>query len=110
MEQVVKENIPIRIKNTFRPNLPGTVIDPNNFEPISKRGAVAVTVKDNVTVINLRSNRKLGSHGFLATVFSIMAKFGLSIDMISTSEVCAFFFNIKTNILFITEITFPLLI
>ena len=87
MEQVVRGGIPIRIKNTFRPHLPGTVIDPNAFEPISKRGAVAVTVKDNVTVVILRSNRKLGSIGFLASVFSIMAKYGLEIDLVSTSEV-----------------------
>ncbi|KJE90882.1 aspartokinase [Capsaspora owczarzaki ATCC 30864] len=87
MEQVVRGGIPIRIKNTFRPHLPGTVIDPNAFEPISKRGAVAVTVKDNVTVVTLRSNRKLGSIGFLASVFSIMAKYGLEIDLVSTSEV-----------------------
>eukprot|EP00128_Syssomonas_multiformis_P014577 Colp12_sorted_trinity150504_noHs@9472 len=89
MEQVINAKVPIRIKNTFSPELDGTVIDPLEFAetPTQKRGPVAVTAKRDVTVVNLHSNRKLLSHGFFAKVFSILDKHGLSVDMIATSEV-----------------------
>src|SRR5947207_7465413 len=51
------------------------------------RRPTAVTIKDNVMVINVHSNRKSVSHGFLASIFSLLDKHKLVVDLISTSEV-----------------------
>lgn len=87
MEQVIRANIPIRIKNTFKPDLPGTIVDPGAKDSSENKAATAVTVKKNITVININSNRMLMAYGFLAKIFNICAKYGIIIDMISTSEV-----------------------
>jgi aspartate kinase len=46
-----------------------------------------VTIKDHIMVINIHSNRKSVSHGFLASIFSLLDKHKLVVDLISTSEV-----------------------
>ena len=56
MEQVMRAGIAIRIKNTLKPELPGTVIDPSSGEETAAKPATAVTVKSNVSVININSN------------------------------------------------------
>lgn len=52
-----------------------------------KRLPTAVTIKENILVLNINSNRKSVSHGFLAGIFSTLDKFGVVVDLISTSEV-----------------------
>jgi len=47
----------------------------------------AVTIKDDTLVLNVRSNRKTISHGFLAKIFGTLDRFGIVVDLISTSEV-----------------------
>jgi len=47
----------------------------------------AVTIKNQISVINVHSNKRSISHGFFARVFSILDKLQLSVDLISTSEV-----------------------
>jgi len=52
-----------------------------------KRVPTAVTIKENVVVLNVHSNRKSVSHGFLAGIFGTLDRFGVVVDLISTSEV-----------------------
>lgn len=93
MEQVIRARIPIRIKNVMNPRRPGTVILPEQMgyklPPTSDRAKrpTAVTLKHKILVINIHSNRKSLSHGFFAKIFSILDKWRLSVDLISTSEV-----------------------
>lgn len=106
MEQVIQAKIPIRIKNVQNPRGEGTIIYPDNIakkgestpphppETLSssfferrKRGATAITTKNDIVVINIHSNKKTLSHGFLAQIFTILDKFKLVVDLISTSEV-----------------------
>ncbi|EIW55550.1 aspartate kinase [Trametes versicolor FP-101664 SS1] len=51
------------------------------------RQPTAVTIKEHIIVLNVNSNRKNVSHGFLATIFGTLDKFGVVVDLISTSEV-----------------------
>jgi aspartate kinase len=67
--------------------VPGTIIDPCPSSKPPDKPATAVTAKRNVTVINVNSNRMLMAYGFMARVFTILAKYGIIIDLISTSEV-----------------------
>lgn len=107
MDQVIRSSIPIRIKNVLNPTGGGTVIFPDSNNPhahnpgINAQNAInsdnngqlltklptAVTVKDEILVLNVHSNRKTMSHGFLAKIFSTLDKYGVCVDLISTSEV-----------------------
>ena len=93
MEQAIRRKIPIRIKNVENASGGGTVIHPDaDPEPASslaerKRLPTAVTIKEHIIVLNINSNRKSVSHGFLAGIFGTLDRFGVVVDLISTSEV-----------------------
>ena len=111
MEQVIRARIPIRIKNVMNPRSSGTVIFPDSLNELERVGShdfngmirsrslnvvptlkgpkrpTAVTIKHNILVINVHSNKRSLSHGFFAKIFSTLDKWRLSIDLISTSEV-----------------------
>ncbi|MDX2470697.1 MAG: aspartate kinase [SAR324 cluster bacterium] len=86
MEQVSRAGIPVRIKNTFAPEKPGTMIDPS-AKPSIKAGPTAVTVKKGVTMLSISSNRMIMAYGFMTKVFNIFNKYEIIIDFISTSEI-----------------------
>lgn len=52
-----------------------------------KRFPTAVTIKEHIIVLNINSNRKSVSHGFLAGIFSTLDQYNVVVDLISTSEV-----------------------
>lgn len=105
MDQVIRAQppIPIRIKNVKNPRGNGTIVIPNpvlsashqllRSSPTEIQSAktpkrpTAVTIKDHISVINVHSNKRSISHGFFARVFSILDKYAISVDLISTSEV-----------------------
>jgi aspartate kinase len=111
MEQVIRARIPIRIKNVMNPRNNGTVIFPDKIEELNLRTPLkgpklfrtrssslfsphqrpkrptAVTIKHNVIVLNVHSNKRTRAHGFLMNIFSILDRWHLSVDLISSSEV-----------------------
>ncbi|KAI1284421.1 aspartate kinase [Xylaria sp. FL0933] len=105
MDQVIKAEppIPIRIKNVNNPRGSGTIVVPDLVQSPAQqikrsrpsdaslrktpKRPTAVTIKDNITVINVHSNKRSISHGFFARVFSILNSHRISVDLISTSEV-----------------------
>ncbi|KAI0550816.1 aspartate kinase [Xylaria curta] len=105
MDQVIKAEppIPIRIKNVKNPRGSGTIVVPDLIQSPAQqikrsrpsdsslrktpKRPTAVTIKDNITVINVHSNKRSISHGFFAKVFSILNNHRISVDLISTSEV-----------------------
>lgn len=108
MEQVIRAKIPIRIKNVMNPKGNGTVIFPDSTYELEKtapghdprlfrtrspslmqrpKRPTAVTIKHKILVINVHSNKRSLSHGFFAGIFSVLDRWRLSIDLISTSEV-----------------------
>jgi aspartate kinase len=52
-----------------------------------RRAPTAVTIKEHIMVLNVNSNRKSVSHGFLAGIFKTLDHYGVAVDLISTSEV-----------------------
>ena len=80
---VKDKNIPIYLKNTFTPNAPGTCIS-NQYHT---EGLKAISAKDGITAIKIKSNRMLMAHGFLKKIFEVFDKHETSIDMITTSEI-----------------------
>ena len=80
---VIDRDIPVWLKNTFEPSAPGTKIS-NEYH---NRGLKAISAKDGITAIKIKSNRMLGAHGFLRTIFEVFDRHETSIDMVTTSEV-----------------------
>lgn len=106
MEQVIRAKIPIHIKNVKNPSGQGTFIYSDriarkgeetpphppftvssSFIEHTKRGATAITTKNDIIVLNIHSNKKTFSHGFLAQIFSTLDDYKLVVDLICTSEV-----------------------
>ena len=108
MDQVIRAAIPIRIKNVMNPRNAGTVILPDAADALSSkrpgvfrnrsvsnlvaqrsmpRRPTAVTIKKSITVLNIHSKKRTRAHGFLMSIFAILDRHGLSVDLISTSEV-----------------------
>jgi aspartate kinase len=106
MDQVIKAvpPIPTRIKNVKNPRGEGTIVRPDpslapgqqlqrSRKPSDPRDRknpkrpTAVTIKDNISIINIHSNKRSIAHGFFAKVFSILNQHRVSVDLISTSEV-----------------------
>lgn len=80
---VKEKGIPIYLKNTFTPNAPGTCIS----DEYHTTGLKAISAKDGITAIKIKSNRMLMAHGFLRKIFDVFDKHETSIDMITTSEI-----------------------
>ena len=94
MEQVIRARVPIRIKNVVNPRGAGTVIVPDVIDQRQAQARArrpkrptAVTIKRNILVINVHSNKRTLSHGFFAHIFASLDRWRLSVDLISTSEV-----------------------
>lgn len=82
----VQKNIPVRVLNSKRPELPGTVIVRESRHR-DTRIVKSIAYKEDITLITITSTRMLMMHGFLARVFEIFASHNKSVDVIATSEV-----------------------
>ena len=80
-----EKNIPVWILNSRRPEAPGTKIV---AEAVSCTNVLkSVACKKGITVVNIRSTRMLGAHGFLRRIFEAFDRYETPVDMVSTSEV-----------------------
>lgn len=80
----VRCGIPVYVGSSKEPEKGGTWVRPTTeYAPAFR----AVALRKNQTLIVLSSPKMVGATGFLAQVFSIFAKYNLSVDLVSTSEV-----------------------
>ena len=82
-KHAVALGVPLRIRNSFRPEAPGTLLLPD------RRGAAeiaAVAYKRGTVLIKVRSLPSALPHGFLARVFDVLARHGLAVDLVATSH------------------------
>lgn len=79
----IRAGIPVRILNTFRPELSGTYI---TKESESTRPVLAIACKKKVVVVNLYATEMLFHEGYLARISTIFAKYHISVDLLSASE------------------------
>jgi len=85
MRPAREAEIPVRVKNSYNPQAPGTLI--TKSRDLSKSILTSIVLKSNVTMLDIVSTRMLGQFGFLAKVFSIFEDLGISVDCVATSEV-----------------------
>ena len=81
----VAKNIPVRILNSRRPEVRGTMI---TAEGRGDGGTLtALACKRGVTVIDITSSRMLMAFGFLRRLFEVFERFKTPVDVVTTSEV-----------------------
>ncbi len=81
----IEKNIPVRILNSRRPEVEGTLIVSN--PPPSSSPIRSIACKRNITLMNIVSTRMLMAHGFLRRIFEVFDRYETSVDMLATSEV-----------------------
>jgi len=86
IQPAMAKDIPVRILNSRRPEIAGTLIT-------SRPGAAvhgplaAIACKRNATVVDITSTRMLMAYGFLRRLFEVFERFKTPVDVVTTSEV-----------------------
>lgn len=75
------QNIPVRIKNTFKPDAFGTLISDLYKEEVRQ----LVSAKDNELLLTIHSNNKLSGQEFMMKIFEVIRKNHIEVDMISVA-------------------------
>ena len=76
--------VPIWIKDTEHPHMPGTEIGPEAAQ--AGLSVKAISMRSGVTLVSMESIGMWQQVGFLADVFAIFKHHGLSIDLIGSAE------------------------
>jgi aspartate kinase len=81
----VEKNIPVRVLNSRRPQVTGTLIVGDLVHSINPVKSIAC--KRGITIVNIQSLRMLMAHGFLRRIFEVFDRYRTPVDMVTTSEV-----------------------
>ncbi len=84
LEPARMEGIPVRIRNVFEPEKPGTLIVQNE-QIKTKNGVKAVTIIKNVAMNTVSGSGMVGAPGTAAKVFEVLGRENINILMISQS-------------------------
>lgn len=81
----VEAGIPVTIRNTMKPDGNFTTISPGAS---SGRPCAALAMRRNVAILSVVQEAMTDQSGFLARLFEVFGRRGVSVDLVSTSEVC----------------------
>lgn len=84
MAPVIRAQIPIRIKNTFRPEAPGTLV--SSQTPERDDIACGITSIDPVALLQLKGSGMIGVAGTSNRLFGALAHAGINIVLISQAS------------------------
>jgi aspartate kinase len=84
MRPCIENGIPLRIKNTFNPNHPGTVIVPDSAA--ENGGVKAVTAIKSLSLITVEGKGMLGVPGIAARTFGAVARSQVSVLLITQAS------------------------
>jgi aspartate kinase len=76
-------DLSLRIRNSFRPQAPGTRIRPDRPRAPA---VAAIAYRPGVTLIKVRSRPMFMAYGFLARTFEVLARHRLPVDLVATSH------------------------
>jgi aspartate kinase len=85
VQPAMEKGIPVRILNSRRPEVEGTLIVANQVK--SENPVKSIACKRGITVVHIRSLRMLMAHGFLRRIFEVFDRYRTPVDMVATSEV-----------------------
>ena len=81
----LEAGIPVTIRSTFAPYGKFSTISPGES---SGRPCVAIAMRRQVMIISIIQESMTDQAGFLAKLFDIFGRLGVSVDLVSTSEIC----------------------
>ena len=81
LEPAMRKNIPIRVKNTFHPAHPGTLVFRNGY--LDRRVVKALTIIEKVALVNVTGVQMIGRPGVAKMIFTALADRDVNIMMIS---------------------------
>jgi aspartate kinase len=81
----IEKGIPVRIRNSREPGMPGTEI--RSTAPSGPSGARSIAYKKGIATVDIVTSRMLMASGFLRTLFEVFARHETPVDMVTTSEV-----------------------
>ena len=84
IQPAVEARIPVTVRHTRRPRGRFTTI---RAESPSGRPVTALASRGPVSVLTLTSTRMLAQSGYLARVFEVFGRLGVSVDVVATAEV-----------------------
>jgi aspartate kinase len=79
----VRKGIPVWIKNTLRPEAPGSVVR----RDAEGSGVRALAARKGIAAVFISNPQMLLAHGYAARVFDVFEKHRVPVDVITTSEV-----------------------
>lgn len=85
MVPAIEKDIPIRVLNSFRPEVPGTTVVARLLP--TERGVKSIASKHGIAVVNVVAAPMLLQFGFLERVADVFARHEVVVDVIATSEV-----------------------
>jgi aspartate kinase len=80
----MRQNIPVFVGSSKEPEMGGTHIQKNVRTKPTYR---AIALRREQTLVTVKSPAMLHASGFLASLFAVLAKHQLSVDLITTSEI-----------------------
>jgi aspartate kinase len=81
----IEKGIPVRIRNSRRPDRSGTDILP--AAPAGDDEVRSIACKRGIATVDVVTTRMLMASGFLRTLFEVFAKYDTAVDMVTTSEI-----------------------
>ncbi len=81
IEPAMQKDIPIRVKNSFRPEVPGTLVLRDKHQ--EKRVVKALALIEKVALVNINGAQMVGRPGVAKTIFSALAEREVNVMMIS---------------------------
>ena len=82
-KHAIASALPLRIKNSFAPERPGTLI---HSDREAAPGFAAVAHKTDVALIRVKAFPTALAYGFLARVFGVLGRHSVPVDLVSTSH------------------------
>ena len=84
LKPAIRSNIKVRVASSKEPHNQGTlIVTRSEQEPVVR----AISLRKDQTLLTVHSLEMLHQHGFLAKLFTVLAKHKISVDLVTTSEV-----------------------
>jgi aspartate kinase len=81
LEPAMRKQIPIRVKNTFNPSFPGTLVFKEGY--VDRQVVKAVTIIEKVALVNITGVQMIGRPGVARTIFTALSEKDVNVMMIS---------------------------
>jgi len=81
----IEKGIPVRVRNSRRPEVAGTEILPT--VPADGHPIRSIAFKKGITTVDIVTSRMLMASGFLRRLFDVFARHDTAVDMVATSEI-----------------------